>query len=167
MEIEALQLLLARVNGCTFATIDSTTKPMPGLRKVTTGTRVLLFTNKEGSGYEEIVKRRLIEAGKDPRNFVLSDLPWGEKIPNTPIIANRGFYYLQTIVLKPGQSVGYVGNREVNPDDYCPPRRTNQGLPKEDEVVVSTYRLDHIDRIALMGEVLVASPEGLVPLTGD
>jgi hypothetical protein len=167
MEIEALQLLLDRVNGCTFATIDSTTKPMPGLRKVTTGTRVLLFTNKEGSGYEALVKRRLIEAGKDPRNFVLSDLPWGEKIPNTPIIANRGFYYLQTIVLKPGQSVGYVGNREVNIDDYCPPRRTNQGLPKEDEVVVSTYRLDHIDRIALMGEVLVASPEGLVPLTGD
>jgi hypothetical protein len=164
MDIEALQLLLDKVNGCTFATIDSTTYPTPGLKKVTTGTRVLLFTNKKVSGYGELVKRRLIEAGKDPRNFVLNDLPWGERIPDTPLIGHRGNYYLQTIVLKPGQSVGYIGNREVNPADFVSRPRTNQGLPKDDEIIVAAYRLDHIDRIALVGEVLVGSPEGLIPL---
>jgi hypothetical protein len=165
MELETLKLLLDRIDECEYATLDSTTYPIPGLRKVTTGTRVLLFTNKNGvSGYGEMVKRRLIEAGKDPRNFSLGDLPWGERIPNSPLIICRGNHYLQTIVLEPGQSVGYAGNREVNLEDFVTPRRTNQGLPKGDEVIVATYRLDHIDRIALMGEVLVGNAVGLTPL---
>lgn len=166
MDYNALMLLLEKVNGCTFATIDSTTLPRPGLRKVTTGTRVILFTNKKVNGYGELVKRRLIEAGKDPRNFVLGDLPWGERIPDTPVIIHRGLHYLQTVVLEPGQSVGYIGNREVDLEDFIPHRRTNQGLPKGDEVLVATYRLDHIDRIALMGEILIADVRGLIPLGG-
>jgi hypothetical protein len=165
MELEALKLLLDKVDGSTYATIDSTTYPTPGVRKVTTGTRVILFTNKGGiSGYGEMVKRRLLEAGKDPRDFVLGDLPWGERIPDTPFIINRGVYYLQTVVLEPGQSIGYIGNREVDLNDFVPPRRTNQGLPKGDEVVVATYRVDHIDSIRLMGEILIADAQGLVPL---
>ena len=131
---------------------------------MTTGTSVLLFTNEGGSDYERLVKRRLKEAGKDPRDFVLGDLPWGERIPNSPLIVHRGLHYLQTIVLEPGQSAGYTGNREVNLEDFILPRRTNQGLSKADEVVVATYRVDHIDRIAIMGEILIASPRGLVPL---
>ena len=164
MDYNALLTLLDKVNGATFATVDSTTFPRPGLRKVTTGARVILFTNKKVSGYGELVKRRLVEAGKDPRNFVLGDLPWGERVPNTPLISHRGYYYLQTIILEPGQSIGYIGDREVNLEDFVPHRRTNQGLSKEDEVLVATFRLDHIDRIALMGEVLVANHQGLVPL---
>jgi hypothetical protein len=164
MELETLKLLLDQINGCTFAVIDSTTKPVPGVIKVTVGTRVILFTNKETNGYEEMVRRRFIEAGKDPSDFVLGDLPWGERIPDTPLITCRGFYYLQTVVLEPGKSTCYVGNEEVDPEDFLPSRRTNQGLSKEDEVVVATYRLDHIDRIALMGEVLVASTPGLTRL---
>lgn len=164
MELEALQLLLANVEDASFAIIDSTTSPCKGIRKVTTGTRVILFTNKETNGYEDLVKRRLIEAGKDPRDFVLGDLPFGERLPNSPIIHNRGLYYLQTVILEPGQSVGYAGNREVDLADFVTPRRTNQGLSKEDEVHVATYRLDHIDRIALVGEVLVGNYVGVTPL---
>jgi hypothetical protein len=174
MELETLKLLLDKVDGCTFATLDSTTHPIKGLRKVTTGTRVLLSSNVGHSVYEGMVKRRLIEAGKDPRDFVLGDLPFGERIGNTPLILCRGHHYLQTIVLEPGQSVGYTGNREVDLNDFLPVRRTNQGLPKADEVIVSTYRLDHIDRIALMGEILtseggmplIANYQGLAPLGG-
>lgn len=166
MELEALKMILDKVRGATFATIDSTTKPSPGIRKVTTGTRVILFSNTEHSGYEAMVKRRLIEAGKNPDDFSVGDLPWGERIPNTPIIVCRGIPYLQTIVLSPGNSTGYLGNREVDLDDFVQPRRSNQGLPKKDEVVVSTYRLDHIDRIVLMGEVLIGDKRGIVPLGG-
>jgi hypothetical protein len=168
MELEALKILLDKVTGATFATIDSTTSPSPGVRKVTTGTRVIIFNNMEHSGYEALVKQRLIEAGKDPRDFVLSDLPWGERISNTPIIMCRGVAYLQTIVLQPGQSRGYIGNREVDLADFVTSRRTNQGLPKGDEVIVSTYRLDHIDRITLVGEVMTSSGDILrVPVIGD
>lgn len=166
MELESLKMLLDKIQGCTFATLDTTTKPTPGVRKVTTGTRVILFTNRRTSGYEEMVKRRLIEAGKNPSDFVLGDLPWGERIPNSPLIVSRGNYYLQTIILEPGQSTYYTGDREIDPTGLLPSRRTNQGLSKEDEVHVATYRIDHIDSLALMGEVLIANREGLVPLGG-
>jgi hypothetical protein len=162
MELETLKLLLAQVDGSTFATIDSTTSPTPGVRKVTTGTRVILFTKE--NGYEEMVRRRLTEAGKDPRDFVLSDLPWGERIPNSPFIVCRGRHYLQTVVLEPGKSTCYLGDAEVDCKDFVSSRRTNQGLSKDNEVHVATYRLDHIDRISLMGEVLVASTPGLTRL---
>lgn len=166
MEYESLKLVIDKIEGADFALIDSTTYPRPSLRKVTVGTSVLLFTNEGGSDYERLVKRRLLEAGKDPRDFVLSDLPWGQRVPNSPFIYNHGMYYLQTIVLEPGLFTCYLGNREVDLNDFVPSRRTNQGLPRKDEVIVSTYRLDHIDRIALMGQVLVADPRGLVPLGG-
>jgi hypothetical protein len=87
---------------------------------------------------------------------MLGDLPWGERIPNTPLIVCRGRYYLQTVVLEPGKSTCYLGDAEVDCKDFVSSRRTNQGLSKDNEVVVATYRLDHIDRISLMGEVLVA-----------
>lgn len=164
MELEALQMILDRVHGATFATLNTTTTPLPGLKKITTGVRVLLFSNTGISGYEQMVKRRLKEAGKDPNDFVLGDLPWGERVGNTPIISYHGYYYLQTIVLSPGESHCYAGNIEVDINDFIAPRRTNQGLSKEDEVIVSTYRLDHIDRIQLMGEIIVGNSEGLVPL---
>lgn len=169
MELEALKLVIDNIDGAAFATLDTTTYPIKELvsvYKVTTGTRVLLFTNKDGvSGYGELVKRRLTEAGKDPRDFVLGDLPWGERIPNSPLIVHRGLVYLQAIVLQPGLSIGYQGNREIDLDGIVPSRRTNQGLSKQDEVVVSTYRIDHIDRISLVGEtMIVADAQGLVPL---
>lgn len=167
MDLAEIQLLLDKVDCCAFALIDSTTKPIPGLVKKTTGTSVLLFTNTQGkSGYEEILKRRLTEAGKDPRDFVLGDLPWGERIPNSPLIHHRGNYYLQTIILEPGQSAYYYRDTEIDPTGLLPSRRTNQGLSKEDEVAVASYRIDHIDNIRLVGEVVVANRLGLIPLGG-
>lgn len=156
MEYDTLKTLLDQIEGCTFATIDSVTYPEKGLRKETKGTRVVLYTNKNGSGYEKKVKRHLIEAGKDPSDFVLQDLPWGEKIPNTPFIISRGEYYLQCIILEPGQSNYFIGNRPVDASYAIKPRRTNQGLAPGSEVIVSTYRLSSIVRIAAMGEVLTA-----------
>jgi hypothetical protein len=156
VEYEVLSNLLANIEGCTFATIDSETFPSPGLRCVTRGTRVILYTNKNGSGYAAKVRRHLVEAGKNASDFVLSDLPWGEKIPNTPFISHRGIYYLQTVILEPGQSNYFIGDRPVDASYAIRPRRTNQGLPPGSEVFVSTYRLESIIRVAAMGEVLTA-----------
>jgi hypothetical protein len=164
MEYEALKLILDRVQGCTFATIDSTVEVSTGVKKITKGTRVILFTNKRVSGYEQMVRRRLLEAGQNPDNFVLGDLPFGERVPDTPLIFYRGVYYLQTIILEPGQSTGRIGNREVSLEGILPPRRTNQPLLPENQVHVATYKLSSIDRIALMGEVLTGTREGVIPL---
>lgn len=164
MELFPLQNLLDKIEGCTFATLDTVTVPSPGITKRTTGERVILFTNKLSSGYENMVKRRLLEAGKNPDNFVLGDLPWGTRLPNSPLIENKGKYYLQCIRLVDGQSRYFIGKREVeNPRGLMlRSRRTNQGLSKDDEVEVCCYRLDHIERIVLMGDELVAGNDSSI-----
>lgn len=164
MDLATLTMLLEQIRGCTFATIDSVTSPTKGIRCETTGTRVILFTNKTGSGYERMVRRRLTEAGKNPDDFVLSNLPWGERVPETPLIAHRGEMYLQTIVLAEGRSRCFLRDTEVNCSDFLPRRnRPNQGLGA-DSVLVRTYSLDNIVRIALMGEVLSAENGAVMPL---
>lgn len=155
MELSEVEDLLRKIKGGTFASLDAETYPYPSIRKVTTGERVMLFTNKGGSAYESIVKRRLQQAGKDPDNFSVSNLAWGERIPNTPLIYHRYKYYLQVIVLNPGIETYYFASGKAVPDPDrlgIGRKRTNQGLAKEDEVIVATYKLDNIIRITLMGE---------------
>ncbi len=166
MDYDILKNLLDRIEGCTFATLDSTTYPKKGLRCETKGTRVIMFTNKKVSGYGNMVKRRLEAAGKNPADFVLGDLPWGTRVPDSPLIEHKGVYYIQTIVLSPGESVYSVGGRQVNPSSFgINPRRTNQGIPQPDEVIVSTYKMESIDRIVLMGEeVVTAKPRSILRL---
>lgn len=161
MKFEAFLSLLERIKGCTFATLDTETSPKPGIRKVTTGEQVILFTNKHKSGYEGMVRRRLEQLGKDPNSFSVSDLPWGERVPETPLILHKEKYYLQTVLLHPGNTVFYCGDYVVNPEAFgIRERRTNQGLPKGKEVLVSCYRLDHIVRIALLGDVFSPKAQG-------
>lgn len=170
MELFPLQNLLDKVSGCTFATLDTVTEPSPGIRKETKGERIILFTNKHSSGYENMVRRRLEEAGKNPDSFVLGDLPWGVRLPNSPLIKNEatGRYYLQCIRLAEGQSRYFIGDREVSEPSglMLRKRRTNQGLPSGEEVEVSCYRLDRIERIALMGETLIAKDNDVIPASG-
>jgi hypothetical protein len=162
-----LENLLDKVNGCTFANLDAETEPSKGIRKVTTGTRVILFTNKKSSGYENMVKRRLVEAGKNPDNFVLSDLPWGERVPNTPLIENKGKTYLQCILLSEGQSKYFIGEREVGGQGLgLRGRWPNQGLAPDDAVKVACFNLDNIQKITLMGETIVADGRTILPAAG-
>lgn len=168
MELFPLQNLLDKIQGCTFATLDTETEPSNGIKKVTQGERVILFTNKKSSGYDNMVRRRLEEAGKNPDGFSLGDLPWGERLPNSPLIENKGKYYLQCIRLAEGQSRYFIGEREVRDPSGLGlrTRRSNQGLAKENEVEVACYRLDHILRIALMGELLVSEDNDIIQPAG-
>jgi hypothetical protein len=166
MDLFNLQNLLDKIQGCTFATIDTTTNSN-GITKVTTGERVILFTNKKSSGYENMVRRRLQEAGKDPDGFRLGDLPWGERLENSPIIVNKGQYYLQTISLVAGQSKYYIGRREVRDPSglHLRSRGKQPGLPPGDAVKVSCYKLESIDRIVLMGETVMSGDgKAILPL---
>lgn len=159
MDRSVLENLLAEVEGCTFASIDTETEPSSGILKVTKGQRIILFTNKKSSGYDNMVKRRLMEAGKNPDNFVLGELPWGMRVPNSPLIEHKGKTYLQCIHLTDGESKYALKSTGVEVDPELlglRQRRTNQGLAAGDEVIVSCYNLDNIERITLMGETLVA-----------
>lgn len=165
MEFDAINDILHQIKGCTFASLDSTTQPKPGISCVTTGARVLLFTNKNFSGYDAMVKRRLVQAGKNPSDFVLSDLPWGERVPETPIIAHNNRFYLQTVLLNEGEKHYYlIDGSEIAESDLeafgVKERRTNQGLARGDEVVVNTYAFDHIDRIKLLGQEYFSGARG-------
>jgi hypothetical protein len=163
MDRVTLENLLNKFHGCTFATIDSETSPSPGIRKIETGKRVILFKSPH---YADMVKRRLIEAGKDPNNFVIGEMPWGQRVPNSPLIEHRGKTYLQVVELVEGQSKYFLLGMEQRPEDLgIRPRRTNQGLPEGDEVIVRCYSLDSITRIVLMGQtVLAANEKSIVPL---
>jgi hypothetical protein len=154
MDGRVLLDLLDRINGCTFASLDAETVPSPGLRKTETGKRIILFKSPH---YSDIVRRRLVEAGKNPDDFALGDLPWGSRIEGTPLIENKGKIYLQVIELAEGKVEYRLFNGTlVNPSELMlRSTRTNQGLG-DNGVHVRAYNIDNITRIALLGEVLVA-----------
>ncbi len=155
MQINDVKELLSRINGCTFASLDAETMPKPGLKCITTGESVILFTNKKSSGYENMVKRRLAEAGLNPASFSVDALPWGERIKNTPMIIHNGKTYLQCIVLSEGKNEYFVGRYLVNPKDWgLRASHPNQGLPEDTAVKVRTYEVNNITRLSLLGETV-------------
>lgn len=157
MERTDFMALLSRVNGCTFAALDAETHPSKGIRKTVFCETVIVFTNKTGSGYERMVRRRLEEIGKDPESFSVSELPWGERIPETPMIEHRGNLYLQAVVIRPGVTTCFIGTREVNCATFCRDRGGySQGLSDDRRVTVHAYKLESLLRLTLLGETLKA-----------
>lgn len=171
MTLDDVLDVLTEIKGCTFATLDCETVPSPGMLKRTTNERVILFTNQRVSGYEQMVRRRLVEAGKDPDSFRLNDLQWGERVPGTPLIKHETVrettYYLQTIVLKDGEVSAFISGEEILPADLPDiflrekdrvAAGTGQGLDPERAVLVRTYKLESIKKINVLGESITAEP---------
>ena len=159
MELETLKVLLNRIHGATFATLDTETwaTKEKSIRKVSRGERVIIFRTNGGSGYEGMVKRRLEEAGINPDSFKVGPLPWGERVDDLPLISCNGNYYLQCIQTSPGEAFYFLGMTDQRIDDpsaFGVKRRRayNQMLSPEREVLVNTYRIDGIQRIAMLGE---------------
>jgi hypothetical protein len=154
-----LENLLQQIKGCTFASIDAETTPTPGYTKFTERLSVILFTNSNFSGYEAMLHRRLLAAGKNPQDFSLGDLPWGTRVPNSPLVENKGKTYLQCIVISPGveRIVNNITQNEVTAKDLGLREHHKQyGLTDASKIVVKCYDIENITRIALMGEEIVA-----------
>lgn len=153
MKQQELEAVLRRVNGATFAAIDSKTSPSEGLTKIKTGENVLLFSNKKGSSYERMVHKRLQSIGKDPTTFKVGDLPWGKRIYGTPLIRhNNGRLYLQAIIIGEGEERFFIRGVEISRPNWlrkCAP--SNQGLPHDKAVKVRCYSLDSIEAIRIFG----------------
>lgn len=180
MQYKELAALLARIEGCTFAALDTVTKPalkggkanpMQGkVAKHMTGARVMLFTNKNSNAYANKVKRHLEKEGKNPESFKLGKLPWGERVKDTPFIENKGEHYLQVIFLEAGTVTYRATSRILDGDGnllyytgQVIDRESVQGLSErtgsehqglENEVIVRTFKIDSIRSIRAFQEEL-------------
>lgn len=165
MKIESVHELLAKINGCTFASMDTVTPvPLKGgkgnpfqgrVHMVQTGGRVMLFTNKKSNGYENMVKRRLEKEGKDPESFHLGNLPWGTRVEGSPIILHNDTYYIQVILFDPG-TITYTLDGVMYPAEKIEglpdPVKTSKSQGIDNGVVVWTIKLENIKALRLFKE---------------
>lgn len=166
MNYDDVRNVLDKVNGATFAGIDTVTQvklkggkknPFQGrVTKKTEGSTVMLFTNKNSNGYANMVKRRLAQEGKDAGSFELKPRAWGQRIDNTPFVEHKESKYLECIFIKGGKSVFMVDGKEVDEDQI-------EGLPEkkqyddsqgglDNKVIIRTYAIDSIEKMRVLGE---------------
>ena len=166
MKYEDVKRVLDKVNGATFAGIDTVTQvklkggkknPFQGrVTKITKGSSVMLFTNKSSNGYENMVKRRLEQEGKDAQSFALKPRAWGQRIENTPFVEHKDKKYIECIFIKGGDSVYMVDGVEVSKDqieglpDVKPSDDSQGGV--DNKVVIRTYAIDNIKKMRVLGE---------------
>lgn len=167
-----VNIIKENLNGASFISLDTITDPrltggkknpfVGNTSKITTGSSVMIAQNKNSSSYNNMVKRRLTEEGKDAEDFQLSPRSWGERIEGTPFIkhtkkgSDTESYYLELIFLKPGIVTYQVDGVETAPEDI-------QGLPKrvegeqgglDNKVVIRTVCVDNITCIRAFGKVI-------------
>jgi hypothetical protein len=159
-----LQSLLASVNGNTIISIDTVTtptllggkkNPLQGqIRKVMIGGNVMVFTNKNSNGYENMVNRRLIAEGKDPASFELGERQWGERIAGTPFIEHNGATYLEVIFLRPGKTHYEHGLRSIAREQITGLKDAVEGEQGglDNKVVIRTFKADSIAAITIDGK---------------
>lgn len=156
------------LNGSSFIGIDTLTdvklsggknNPMQGgVQKAVVGSSVMIFSNKKSNAYENMVERRLVAEGKDPKSFSLSPRAWGERIANTPLVLHKDEYYLEVIFLKAGETSYYYNSKPIKKDLI-------QGMPEKSEggkqggldnkVIIRTYKISSIARITINKEVYI------------
>lgn len=127
---------------CVYAVLDAETSPSQGVTKVTKNESVLLFSGE--GGYEALVRQRLKDFGKDPDAFSIGDLPWGERVADSPLIVNRGKFYLQTITIHQGVSEYFIKGTD---------RKLSASLfeKKASIVPVKAYAIENIKRLVIEG----------------
>lgn len=170
VNFEELQTLVNSVKGTTFAGLTTTTNvklsggkknPQQGrITKRTESANIILFSNSEKSGYESMVRKRMISEGKDPEEFKLKPRAWGQRIGNSPFIEHNGKKYLECIFVSPGTTTYYEDGVEIDPDNI-------EGLPEkkemtetqkesqggiENKVILRTFSLDSIVSIKIKNE---------------
>ena len=165
MDINIAKKLLENVSGASFVGIDTLTNvPLKGgkknaqqgrVQKRVTGSSVMVFQNKKINGYDAMVKRRLVNEGKDPASFELSPRAWGNRIPNTPFVEHEKDgemrYYLEVIFLKAGDVEYLLDGKVVSKDEIVglPEKREGEQGGLDNKVVVRSYSLDSIVKLRI------------------
>lgn len=169
MDYDKIKAEVDKVKGSTFISIDTVTEvkltggkknPLQGrVRKITRGANVMIFSGTEQNGYENMVKRRMLEEGKDPSTFTLGKRAWGTRIGETPFIEHNGKHYLECVFISNGKSAYFVDGVETSKDEI-------EGIPEvkentesqggiENKVIIRTFSLDSIAAVRMKGVELV------------
>lgn len=166
--------ILGTVSGCTFVGIDTTTNvkltggrknEMQGrVTKRTTGIKAFAFGNSGTNGYENMVNRRRAAEGK-PADFKVGSLPWGVRMPDSPIIVNEknglaAFYLQLAIDNRVRPTVQYLlDGKPIAKEDIVGLPEARDASAKQDlenEVIVRTFAAESIDVIRAWGEEFLA-----------
>ena len=153
------------VNGSTFISITTSTVPaLTGgkknphkgfVRKITAGSNVMVFQNKNSSAYENMVNRRLEKEGKDPGSFTVGERTWGTRVPGTPFVEHKGEYYLEVIFLHAGTTHYKLDGKEIDArfiNGLPPQRESGEQGGLNDKVVIRTFKISSIESITIGGE---------------
>lgn len=164
MSVSKTDLLAAlkQLNNCSIATIDSTTevklkggKSNPQLGRVTKkmeGGNIMFFCNMNSNSYQNMVKKRLAEEGKDPETFQLGKRVWGERVPSTPFVLHKGELYVEAIFLKSPKVVKYfLDGKEIDKKDVIGLEDKEEGKQGglDNKVIIRTYKLSSIDKVKM------------------
>lgn len=159
--MHAIEALVQQVNGASFIAIDTCTEPvlrggranpmLGRIRKITIGNVVMVFQNKHTNAYDNMVKKRLEQEGKDPASFVLSARSWGTRVPNAPIVEHKGEQYLEVIFLKPGAVSYELDGVAIAKEDieglYEPIEAQQGGLTNK--VFIRTFKFDSVTALTI------------------
>ena len=158
--------LLATVSGNTIVSISTQTvpvlkggknNPLQGkVVKITEGASAMVFTNEKSNGYENMVRRRLEQEGKDS-DFVVGERKWGVRVPGTPMIVHNNKQYVELIYLNSGKTRYEVNGQVVSASDI-------DGLDKvesyqgglDNKVFIRTVASDNIKQLKINGQVYTA-----------
>lgn len=179
-----VKTIMEHLNGTGFIGFDALTqvKPLPGgqrnpyqnrVTKRTSNITACIYQNKYVNGYEQAVRRKLIESGL-PADFKVGPLPWGTKIENTPFILHNGNAYIQMIIRNEGTSEYLVDGKvvkhikvrdnDVLVDEYdlmitqLPKHYSTEGqqggLSENMQVDVRAYMLSSITELRAFGQII-------------
>ena len=166
MKPHVLERLLAHVNGANFISIDTETvptltggkkNPFQGrVTKKTTGSNVMVFSNKNHSAYEAMVNRRLTKEGKEG-SFTVGPRQWGTRVPNKPFVEHNGQSYLEVIYLKAGDTQYLVDGQPFNGviEGLKTAEESQQG-GLEDKVIIRTINTANVKAITVNKHRIVA-----------
>lgn len=153
--------------GNTFVGLDTETvvplkggksNPMQGkVTKRVIGSKVQIFGNVHQNGYGNMVARRLVAEGKDPEEFELGQLKWGQRVPGSAFIEHKGAYYVQVIFQEAGNVEYFLDGQMIAKSDIVgldekEPNPNSQG-GLDNKVIVRTYKLDSIVEARAHGTV--------------
>lgn len=171
MDFQKVKSEVDKIKGTAFIGLDTETEvvlkggkknPLQGkVKKVTTGANVMIFAGSDQNGYENMVKRRMLDEGKDPSTFVLGSRAWGTRIPRTPFIEHNTKHYLECIFISPGKSVYLVDGVPTDkfaieglPETKEKEEPTGQGKI-DNQIILRTFSFDSITAIRIKGIELI------------
>ena len=170
---ELLTILLnpsvSGINGASFVGFDTFTEvslkggkanEMQGkIQKITLASNVIVFSNKNVNGYEEMLKRRLISEGKNVENFHVKPRKWGCRLENAPIVENKGCYYFEVIFLHCGEDFYLYNGNPIDKKDIIgldlEKEERKQNFLNSDLIVFRDYKITSIKRITINKETYI------------